>query len=89
MATACPIRAKRNPWSQPVRTGQGNYTVTFVAGTFTVIPIVTVTAFDVNKSNNRFAVLDSVTTTEVHVLIRDTAGTSTDAAFNFIAIGER
>ena len=71
------------------RTSEGNYTITFVAGTFTLEPIVTITAFDVNESNNRYAVIKAVTTTTVNLTIRNSGGSAADAAFNFIAIGER
>ena len=70
------------------RSSVGHYAIAFAGGTFAVTPIVTVTPFD-DGGNNRFAVLDSVTTTTVNVLIRDAEGSAVDAGFNFIAIGER
>ena len=78
-----------NGFEDSDRSSEGNYSITFAAGTFAITPIITVQAFDTSNSNNRFAVIESVTTTNVNLTIRNHDGSAKDASFNFLAIGER
>ena len=79
-----------NAIASAVRESKGNYTITFVTGTFATIPIVTVTPFRAESGNTkRFVVLTSVTTTGFHVKVKNDNDNDDNTAFNFIAIGAR
>ncbi|MCH8806131.1 MAG: hypothetical protein IH986_08590, partial [Planctomycetes bacterium] len=69
--------------------GDAHYLVSFPAGAFSGVPIVTVTAFDPTNGRLRVAILESVSTDDFSVFIRDQQGLRFPARFNFIAIGER
>ncbi len=69
------------------RLGNGHYSVTFPAGAFSEVPIVTVTVF--YNSNTRVAMVESVGTDDFTIFIRNEFGVRKDEDFNFIAIGER
>ncbi len=69
--------------------GDAHYLVSFPAGAFSGEPIVTVTAFDPTNGRLRVAILESVSTDDFSVFIRDQQGLRFPARFNFIAIGER
>ena len=70
------------------RNGVGEFTVTFVSGTFTVEPIITVTVLQ-GGNNTRVAMIHQVTTSSFDVKIRNGFDVKKDEFFNFIAIGQR
>ena len=79
-----------NAIDSAVRNSTGSYTVTFVTGTFTSKPIVTVTPWlnDMGEVNRR-AVITGLSLTHFRIKISGTGGNEQNAPFNFIAIGER
>ena len=83
-----------NAISSSIRNSTGDYTVTFVKGTFTSIPIVTVTPFRNDAGEiNKHAVIKTVSLTDgiaaFNVKTISGAGSAQNAPFSFIAIGER
>ena len=73
-----------------VRDNAGDYTITFVNGTFATTPVVTVTLFRNAKGHdNRLATITVLTTTLLHIKINSIGGADDNMPFNFIAIGER
>ena len=69
--------------------GEGHYLVTFPAGAFSEVPIVTVSVFNPGAGSPHHAVLEDVTAANFELYIRSNAGNRRDKSFNFIAIGER
>ena len=79
-----------NAIASAVRDNTGDYTITFVSGTFLETPVVTVTLFrSTGGSDNRVATITVLTTTLLHIKISSLNGIDVNVPFNFIAIGER
>lgn len=73
-----------------VRDTDGDYTITFVDGTFTKTPIITITCEEASNGDDfRAVTLSNQSATGFHVKMKDHNSNDANAPFQFIAIGER
>lgn len=72
-----------------VRISEGWYQVAFPAAAFSTSPVITVTASSDGASDNRFAVILAKSEAKFDVRIKNANGNTSDAPFDFIAIGKR
>lgn len=69
--------------------GVGRYQVIFPTGSFSEVPVISVTANADGASDNRFAIILAKSSSKFDVGIKTASGAYNDAPFDFIAIGVR